>query len=389
MKLAPLVSVMALAMSVLPAIGLAAQASQAFHVYFGTYTNNVSKGIYRSSFDAATGTLSAPELALETSSPSFLAVHPSMSLLYAVDESATPEKTPGKGISAITIDPTSGKLTLLNQQSNGGAGGCFISVDNSGKVVLVANYSSGSVTSVKLEADGRLGAVGSLIQHTGSSVNPQRQREPHAHDAKVSADNRFVFVPDLGLDKVMVYSLDAANATLKPAPTPSASVPGGSGPRHIAFHPNGKYAYVINELLCTVSAFQYDAARGELTKEIQNLTTLPAGVERARNFSTAEIMVHPSGKYVYGSTRGHNSITVWSVDAATGALTQVQNQSTLGNGPRHFTFDPTGNWLLVSNQNAGGSVAVFRIDTATGKLTQQGQPLVVPTPVCAVFVPVK
>lgn len=389
MKLVPFVSVMALAMSALSSIGLAANAAPAYHVYYGTYTNNVSKGIYRSTFDAATGTLSAPELALETSSPSFLALHPTQPFLYAVDESASPQKTPGKGISAISIDPASGKLTLLNQQSNGGEGGCYITVDNSGKVVLVANYSSGSVTSVKLESDGRLGAVGSLVQHTGSSVNPQRQKEPHAHEAKVSADNRYVFVPDLGLDKVMVYALDAANATLKPAPTPSASVPGGSGPRHIAFHPNNKYAYVINELLCTVSAFQYDAAKGELTKEFQNLTTLPEGVERARNFSTAEIMVHPNGKFVYGSTRGHNSITVWSVDANTGALTQVQNQSTLGNGPRYFTFDPTGNWLLVANQNAGGSVAVFRIDTATGKLTQQGQPLAVPTPVCAVFVPVK
>lgn len=363
-----------------------APAAQEYFIYFGTYSKAPSKGIYRGRFDVASGKISGVELAAECRDPSFVAVHPNGKFLYAVDEGATPREA-GVGVSAYAIEPGSGKLTLLNRQTCGGSGACHISVDREGKAVFVANYNSGSIESIRLQPDGRLGAVGSQIQHTGSSANPTRQKEPHAHAVTLSPDNRYAFAPDLGIDQVRIYRFDPAAGTLTSHTPAFAAVPPGSGPRHIAFHPNARFAYVIDELLCTIAAFRYDAARGEL-KDFQNVSTLPNGEAVKPNFSTAEIAVHPNGKFLYGSNRGHNSIAVFSVDEATGQLAPVQNQPSLGRTPRHFIIDPSGNWLIAEHQDSG-NVTVFRIDAKTGQLTSTGQSVDVASAVCSVFVPVK
>ena len=364
----------------------ASAAPRDFFVYFGTYTKGSSKGIYRSRLDVSTGRLTPAELAAETKNPSFLALHPRGNFLYAIDESADAKRTPGGGLGAFAFDRATGALTLLNRQTTGSSGGCHLAVDATGRTVLVANYGGGSVSAVALEPDGRLGSPGSLIQHTGSSVNPARQKGPHAHQVVLSADNRFAFAPDLGLDQVLVYALDPAHARLTAHSPAYASLPPGSGPRHLAFHPRNRFAYVINELLCTMTAFRFDAARGVLT-EIQSLSTLPPGESVRPGTSTAEVEVHPSGKFLYGSNRGHDTIVVYSIDEATGRLTYVEHVSTRGKTPRHFALDPTGTWLLAENQDSD-TVAVFRVDASTGRLTPTGPLVDVPMPVCAVFVPV-
>lgn len=353
-------------------------------VFFGTYTGPKSKGIYRAAFDSATGKLSPAELAAECGSPSFLAVHPTGKFLYAIDEKADATKEPNRGVAAYAIDARTGALTLLNEQGIGTRGPCHLEVDATGRTLLVANYSGGSVVSLPIAADGRLGAARSQHQHTGSSVNPNRQKQPHAHAITIAPGNRFAYAPDLGIDKVMIYRLDAAQATLAPATPAFAALPPGSGPRHIAFRPDGKFAYVINELLCTMAVFAADAKTGALTA-VQSLSTLPPGETVQRGQSTAEVYAHPSGKFLYGSNRGHNTIVVYAIDAATGRLALVEHQSTQGQTPRHFAIDPSGGWLLAENQ-ASDTVVVFRIDEKTGRLTPTGQSLAVPTPVCAVFV---
>jgi len=363
-------------------------APQAYHVYFGTYTNakTASQGIYRSRLDVATGRLSPAELAAPAKDPAFLALHPNGKFLYALDESSDPKRAPDTGLSAYAIDPATGALTLLNQQSPGDSGPCHLAVDATGKAVLVANYAGGSVAAVTLRPDGRLGAQGSLIKLTGSSINPARQKAPHAHGIYVSADNRFAFVPDLGTDRVHSYALDPATAKLKPNPvlTGTALKP-GSGPRHLAFHPDGKFAYVINELLCTVTVMAYSVPTGTLTT-MQTISTLPPRQAIPAGTSTAEIQVHPNGKFLYGSNRGANTLVVYAIDEKTGLLTYIESVSTLGKTPRHFALDPTGTWLLAENQDSS-TVAVFRVDPTTGRLTPTGPLVAVPAPVSAVFVP--
>ncbi len=354
-----------------------------YAVYFGTYTKGKSKGIYRALFDAVTGKLGEPELAAETTNPSFLAIHPSRKFLYAVGELAGKK---GGAICAFAIEP-SGKLTLLNQQSTVGAGPCYVGLDNAGKHALVANYGGGSVAVLPIGADGKLGEAGAFVQHVGSSVNPKRQQGPHAHSFFLDPANRFAFAPDLGLDKVMIYKFDTEKGTLTPNDPAFGAVAAGSGPRHFTFHTNGKFAYVINEMLCTVTAFRYDAVRGALS-EIQTITTLPAGETVQPNYSTAEIRVHPSGRFLYGSNRGHNTIAVFTIDSETGKLTPVQHAPTLGEMPRNFNFDPSGSWLICGHNNSD-LVYVFRIDPATGKLTPTGQSIEVSMAVCVKFLPLE
>jgi 6-phosphogluconolactonase len=353
-------------------------------VYFGTYTGGKSKGIYVSRFDATTGKLTEPELAAETKNPSFLALHPTGKFLYAVGEVNDALGQRAGAVNAYALDAKTGKLALLNQQTSGGTGPCHVAVDATGKSVLVANYGSGSIAALPIKADGSLNAATTTIQHTGSSVNPKRQAGPHAHFITPSPDNRFALACDLGLDKVLVYQLDPVPAKLTTNNPPHAVVPHGAGPRHLAFSPDGKFVYVINEMALTITTFSYDPARGALFEE-QNVSTVPADYAITDKDSTAEIAVHPSGKFVYGSNRGHNSIAVFTVDAMTGKLTLVQNESTQGKTPRHFAIDPSGRWLLAENQNSD-SVVVFAIDAATGKLKPTGQTLTVGSPVCAVFV---
>lgn len=353
-------------------------------VYFGTYTGAKSKGIYcwRMTDD---GRLTRVGLAAEMANPTYLALHPNNKFLYAVGEVNKFGDQKAGAVSAFAIDTATGKLTALNQQSSGGTGPCHLDVDRAGQAVVVANYGGGSVQSLPIKADGSLGEPATFIQHAGTSVDKSRQEGPHGHCIMVDPSQKFALACDLGLDKVLIYKLDPATAKLAANDPPFATVAPGSGPRHLAFHPNGKFAYVINEMLCTMTSFTWDSARGAL-KEIQTISTLPG--EWQKGYSTAEVYVHPSGKFVYGSNRGHDSIVVYACDEKTGRLTLVEHQNTQGRTPRHFAIHPSGKFLLAENQSTD-NVVVFRIDADTGKLTATGEKLEVGSPVAAVFVPVK
>jgi 6-phosphogluconolactonase len=349
-------------------------------VYFGTYTggDNGSRGIYRSVLDTETGTLSAPVLVAETKNPSFLEIHPNGQFLYAVSESG------GAGsVSAFSLDAETGALTFLNQQPSRGAGPCYVSIDHAGKNALVANYGSGSAAVIPIRPDGKLAEPNGFVQHTGASVNPRRQKEPHAHSINVSADDRFAFVADLGIDKIMIYKLDVEAGTIVASDPPFTELKPGAGPRHFAFAPDGKHAYVINELHSTMTAFTYDAKAGTLT-EIQTVPTLPSDFDGSS--SCAEVRVHPTGRFLYGSNRGHDSITVYRIDRDTGTLTFVEHETAGIKTPRNFNIDPTGAFCLVANQGSD-SVVVFRIDPQTGALTPTGQKISVGRPVCIRFLP--
>jgi 6-phosphogluconolactonase len=357
-------------------------AEQPMFVFIGTYTGGKSKGIYRSEFDSATGKLSAPELAAETPSPSFLALHPNGRYLYAVGETSEFRKQNVGSVSAFSLDAKVGKLTLVNQQSSGGGGPCHLAVDRSGKYLLVANYGTGSIAALPIHADGGLGEPSAVIQHQGSSTNPQRQAGPHAHFITTDLADRFALVCDLGLDKVLVYRFDPGVGSLVPNDPPALSIQPGSGPRHLAFHPNGRFVCLINELNSTLSVLQYDPQSGTL-REVQTVSTLP--IDFNGNNSCAEVQFHPSGKFVYGSNRGHNSVAVFTFEPKTGRLSSVQYQGTEGTTPRYFGIDPSGKWLLAANQDSD-NVAVFHIDERTGRLSPNGQTIEVGMPVCLAFI---
>lgn len=374
-----------LAVVVMSSVGChAAEGPSKMRVYFGTYTGKDSKGIYASELDLKTGALTEAQLVAETVSPAFVAVHPSKKYLYAVGEISEFQGKKTGVVSAFAIDAKSGKLTLLNQQSSQGTGPCHLVVDATGKAVLVANYGGGSVASLPIAADGKLGEAVSAIQHKGSSVNKGRQEAPHAHSINVDPANRFAFCADLGLDQILIYRFDAGKATLTANDPPYGVVAPGSGPRHFAFHPSSRYAYVCNEMTSGITAFSYDAAKGSLT-EIHTLSTLP---EPVKGNSTAEIQVHPSGKFVYVSNRGHDSLAIFTIDQATGKITAAGHQKTGGRTPRNFGIDPTGQYILAANQSTH-DVFVFRVDQATGQLTQVGSPIKVGSPVCVKFVPME
>jgi 6-phosphogluconolactonase len=364
-----------------------AGASDAMFVYVGTYTGEKSQGIYRARLDLATGRLSAPELAATATNPSFLALAPSRTSLYAVSEVGTFGDRPTGAVSAFALDGSSGALTLLNQESSGGNGPAHVSVDGTGRTVLVANYGGGSVASLPVGADGRLGPASSVVAHQGSSVHPKRQTRPYAHSIKMDPSNTFAYAADLGVDRVFIYRLDAKSSALTPATPASVPLAPGSGPRHLSFHPSGRYLYVINELALTVTVFARDAKTGGLT-EVQTIGTLPAGQAVDPAFSTAEVVVHPSGRFLYGSNRGHDSLVVYAIDQATGTLTLVQHEATQGRTPRGFGIDPTGRYLLAGNQRSDSLVA-FRIDAATGRLAPTGQTLAIGSPVSVVFAPIR
>jgi 6-phosphogluconolactonase len=359
----------------------AAAAPDKMLVFIGTYTGGPSKGIYTYELNLEDGMMRELGLAAEAQSPSFLAIHPNRKFLYAVSEVSSFGGKKTGAVSAFKMDGASGKLTKLNDASAGGSGPCYLVVDKAGKNVLVANYGGGSVAVLPIKADGTVGEATAFIQHTGSSVNPQRQKEPHAHSINLDAANRYAFVADLGLDKIMIYRFDPEKGSLTPNDPPFAKVPPGGGPRHFAFRPNGKNAYVCNEMTSTVTAFSYDASKGTLT-ELQTISTLPQD-STGNNNSTAEIQVHPSGKFVYCSNRGHNSVAVFSADTD-GKLTHVENESTRGKTPRNFGIDPTGKYLIAANQDSD-TLAVFRIDQSTGALESVGQPVASPKPVCVKF----
>jgi len=349
--------------------------------YFGTNTGSgKSKGIYCYRFDLASGKLTPVGVTEGIKNPTFLTIHPSGKYLYAVSEVTDASGKAGGAVLAFSLDRKTGQLTQLNHQSSEGAGPCHVSVDKTGKVAMVANFGSGSIASLPINADGSLAKAASAIQHEGSSVDPRRQAGPHAHSVNVSPDNRFAVAADLGLDKVLIYKLDPAKGTLTANEPAFGKAIAGGGPRHFAFHPSGRFAYVCNEIKSSVTAFAYDAEKGSLT-ELQTITTLP---EETTGNSTAEIQVHPSGKFLYCSNRGHDSLALFTIDEKTGKLTANGHQKTLGRTPRNFGIDPTGAYVIACNQNTD-NVAVFKVDPATGKLTQVGEPVSVPAPVCVKF----
>ena len=372
---------MAMLLAATTAGNLAIADDPATWVYVGTYTGGKSQGIYVSKLNPTTGALAPAEVAAEIKNPSFLAIHPSQKFLYAVSEVSDSAGKPTGGVSAFAVDSTTGILKLLNQQSSQGAGPCHLVIDRTGKNALVANYGGGSCASLPIGDDGRLAEASAAIQHKGKSVNPGRQDGPHAHSVNLDPSNRFAFVADLGLDQVLIYRFDAIKGTLAANDPPFAPVAAGSGPRHFAMHPSGKSAYVINEMANTVTVFAFDATRGSL-QELQSVSTLPPDFKGTSH--TAEVVVHPSGKFVYGSNRGHDSLAIFAVDPATGKLTSRGNQSTGGKTPRNFAIDPSGKWLLAENQDSG-TIVVLGINPETGALTQTGHSLEVPVPVCVRF----
>ncbi len=350
-------------------------------VYAGTYTGGASEGIYVLDFDAQTGRLGHPQLAAKTGNPSFLALHPAKPLLYAVGEATRESGEKWDSVTAFLVEPETGALTQLNRASSRGGGPCHVAVAPAGRHVAVANYGSGSIAALPIREDGPLGEASAFVQHTGSSIHPQRQREAHAHSVTFDPTGRFLFAADLGTDQIMVYRFNDMLGTLEANDPPSVHLAPGAGPRHFAFHPSGKFAYVINELDCTITAFTYDPAAGRLDP-IHSVTTVPG--DFTGDNTTAEIKVHPSGRFVYGSNRGHDSIAVFTIDAGSGALTPAGWTSTQGKTPRNFNMDPEGRFLIAANQESD-TLAVFRIDPASGALEPTGQTVAVPSPVCVVF----
>ena len=353
-----------------------------YFVYVGSGAQKQSRGIYAFRFDAATGQLTSLGRMAECDNPSFLAVGPNPRFLYSVNETSHYGGQSSGGVSAFAINPATGMLTLLNEVSSGGAGPTHLVVDKTGKDVLVANYFGGSLAVFPILKDGRLGEASAFVQHHGSSVNPQRQEGPHTHSVYTSPDNRFAISADLGLDKVLVYRFDAAKGTITPNDPPFAKVKPGAGPRHFAFHPNGKFGYVINEMGSTVTVFSYEPASGTL-RELQTISTLPPDF-KGENYP-AEVEVHSSGKFLYGSNRGYDSIAVFSIDRRKGTLTPVECVPTGGKSPRNFAIDPTGSYLFAANSGSD-NIKVFRIDPNSGRLTPTGQVLEAPAPNCVTFV---
>jgi 6-phosphogluconolactonase len=370
--------------STVPA-GTAAPAGHSkYLIYVGTYTEDgsASKGIYAYRFDRSTGAIASLGLAAQTINPSFLAVHPNHRFLYAVNEVKNYAGQNSGGVSAFAIDRATGKLTLLNEVASKGADPCYITVDKTGKYVLVANYSGGSVAVFPVLDDGRLGEASGFVQHTGHGSNPERQAGPHAHSIDLSPDNRFAIVDDLGLDETLVYKFDSAKGSLATDPMVAKADP-GAGPRHFAFQPNGKFAYVIDEMESAVEAFLYDASSGAL-RPLRTISTLPKSFS-GRN-TAAEIQVHPSGKFLYASNRGHDSIAVFAIDASEGTLTPVEYVSTKGKSPRHFEIAPGGSLLFAANE-ISDNLVIFRINPRSGRLTATGKVLELAQPVCVKFVP--
>jgi len=350
-------------------------------VYVGTYTGAKSKGIHAFRFDQATGALTRVGLVAETRSPSWLALHPSGHYLYAANEVHDVDADKSGSVSAFKIDRATGALTLLDTQPSRGADPCHLAVDRSGTHLLVANYSGGTLAVLPIAPDGSLGSPSQVVHHKGSSVNTERQTSPHAHSIDLDAANRFAIASDLGADRLFIYRFDKMGGGLSAGLQPAIAVTPGAGPRHFAFHPNGRLGFGINELSSTITSFAWDGERGAL-KTLTTISTLPRGF-RGDN-STAEIRVHPSGQFVYGSNRGHNSIAVYQVHESSGNLTLVEHAPTRGKTPRNFTIDPTGQWLIAANQDSD-TLAVFRISDQNGALTPVGPLVKVGAPVSVVF----
>lgn len=348
-------------------------------LYVGTYADRGSQGIYVLEFDRATGQLSELQTVKDKESPSFLAIHPNGKYLYAVYREGKNAQDKNGMVIAFAIDPKNGKLRKINEQSSEGPGPCHVSVDPAGKLAYVSNYSGGSLAAYPIGPDGRLEGATDMIQHTGGSVNPNRQQEPHMHSIIPSADGDIVYASDLGLDKIMMYRPDRSVGELSPAQPPFATSTPGAGPRHFALHPSGSWAFSIEELSSTIASYQVNEDNGVLSL-VDRATTLPKGASAEGN-STADIHVSPDGKFVYGSNRGHNSIVIYAIDTDTGKLTYVGNESTRGERPRNFCIDSQGEFVWVANRDTD-NITVFQRDAASGKLTYTENEIKVPAAVC-------
>lgn len=364
-----------LAVAAGPAAAQPAPAAGAVRVYVGTYTDTDSKGIYRLRLDLASGALTPEGEPTPAKQPSWVTLSPDGSHLYSVVETGDARTDPSGGVSAYAVDKATGALTFLNTLPSGGAAPCHLTLDARGRHAFVANYWAGTVSAFPIGSDGRLGAASALVQHP-MPKGADADAGPHAHSVDLDASNRHLIVADLGLDTVFSYAFDAGKGTLEKAST--LSLAAGAGPRHFAFHPDGRHAYVISELDSTLTALDYDAATGAL-KASQTVSTLPAGFT-GKSY-TAEVAVSADGRFLYGSNRGHDSLAIFAIDAASGRLSLVGHQPTQGKHPRHFAIDPTGTFLLVANRDSD-NVVVFRIAKATGLLTQVGEPYRVPRAVC-------
>lgn len=348
-------------------------------LYVGTYTSGKSEGIYGYHFNPESGKLTR-FTSISSINPSFLAIDRTKRYLYAVNEMGQYAGKPGGGVSAYKIERGTGNLYLLNEQATQGADPCHLSIDNKKSLLFVANYTGGSVSVMQLRSDGTLGLVMDIEQHKGSGPKEQ-QKGPHAHCIILDRFERHALAADLGIDKVMIYRFDRATGKLTAAQQPFAELQAGAGPRHLTLHPTGRFLYVINELDSTMTAFRYNEVNGTLA-HIDTVSTLPSDFSGVSY--CADVHVSPSGKFLYGSNRGHNSIVVYEIDPLSGKLKLVQHVSTQGNWPRNFTIDPSGRFLLVANQRSD-NVVTFSIDPRTGRLAPADYIEEIPSPVCLKF----
>ena len=367
-----LVSLLAIAIS---AAGAAAAADQL--VIVGTQLRTPGHGFSLVRFDAESGALSAPEFVLESPAPVFSVLHPDGHRLYVCQGVSELAGTPGGVLGAYAIDPKTGHLSLLNLQATGGGETTHVSLDHTGHFLFTASYSGGNVAAFRLQPDGRIGARTAFVQHTGHGPRADRQESAHPHSIFADPTNRFVLVPDLGLDKVFIYRFDAGTGALAPHTPAAFALPPASGPRHLAWHPDGKHVYLINELANSVTALAWDAAAGTLAA-LQSLPTLAADFHATN--TAAEIAVHPTGRFLYASNRGtENCLTVYAIDPATGKLTFVERVSSRGKRPRNFALTADGRWLFATNNETDNAV-LFRVDPTTGRLTPVGEPVNLPVP---------
>lgn len=350
-------------------------------LYVGTYSLRGSEGIYVFEFDRKAGTVKPLQSVSNTKSPSFLAIHPSKKYLYSVNEAAKTGPSKAGAVSAYAIDGATGKLTFLNGESSLGEGPCHISIDQTGKTAFVSNYGGGNLAVLPIKPNGMLGAATDSVKYTGKGANAKRQDKAHVHSTIVSPDNRFIYVADLGLDKLNIFEADVKNSTVKPAQMPYVSVKPGYGPRHFTFHPNGKFAYLVEELTSSVAVFSRDAKTGALTLLSDGVKTLPESFSGEN--TSADIHIDPSGRFLYQSNRGRNALAMFAIDS-NGKLTSLGDEPTMGKTPRNFMIDPKGDFVFVVNQDSD-NMTLFRRDQKTGKLTYTGQSIQVPAPVCVIM----
>jgi 6-phosphogluconolactonase len=361
--------------------------SRPTYIYVGTYTqlyghvDGKGEGIYVFTFDERDGGLTPASIASGILDPASLALAPNRRRLYSVNETRELAGHPGGGVSAFAIEPTTGALHFLNRQPSHGALPCFLAVDATGSMLIVVNHDGPSTVAYPILPDGSLGAASDIVPHVGASAQPNHPGEPHPHSVVLDSANRFALVPDKGLDRVIVYRIDLAGGRLVPNDPPFVAVRGGTAPRHLAFHPSERYAFVTNEVGSTMTSFAFDGEAGVL-REIQTVPMVPASFS-GRN-STADLRVHPNGKFVYATNRGHDTIASFAIDDATGRLTPLGHTSTQGGWSRHLRFDPAGRLLLVANQNAN-TIVPFAVDPENGSLTPTGAITHTPTPVCLQF----